>query len=134
MTWNRAEMWRIGVLQDQMPEVFTWTERRPTLISLGSVTLPFEETGAEAASAKFACPCYSDVGGDWWLQYRGTRGRFGGVEEYYKDKVFVHHAHKTRGQPSLWAALMPGEVWNAPNSSIYVHFCASRTDAVAHVS
>jgi len=146
LSWNRAEMWQMGVLRDKLPDVFTWAARSPAMISLGSMALPFEETGAEAASARIPCPCCepivdpksADYGQlDYWLQYRGTRGRFGfkkSNHSWYIGKLFVHSAHKYRGDGELHAALYPGETYNAPKSPIYVHFCAASTDAVAYVS
>merc|ERR1719240_2130067 len=34
----------------------------------------------------------------------------------------------------MWAVLWPGETYHAPMSSVYIHFCEHRTDAVAYVS
>jgi len=141
-SWDRGQMWQMGVLHDDFPYVFAWTAMHARVISLGSMALPFEETGATAASVKIMCPCCepviyptsTDFSGDLWLQYRGTRGHFGGVGRYFWDKVFVHNIHQSRGDGEMWAALHPGETYNVPNSSVYIHFCAVRSDAVANVS
>eukprot|EP00931_Biecheleriopsis_adriatica_P119764 TRINITY_DN9495_c0_g1_i2.p1 TRINITY_DN9495_c0_g1~~TRINITY_DN9495_c0_g1_i2.p1 ORF type:complete len:1067 (+),score=138.55 TRINITY_DN9495_c0_g1_i2:87-3287(+) len=144
-SWNKLELWQMHVLRDELPDVFTWgiANTTPAIITLGSMSLPFEETGAEASAVRIPCTCCrplldpksEDYGGlDYWLQYRGRTGRFDG-DPYYTGKIMVHNGHKHRGNGEFWAVLSPGETYNPPFSPIYIHFCPNGTeDARASVS
>lgn len=142
---DRAALWYsyTGILRDQMPDVFTWEATHPTSIGLASMSLPFDEFGAAAACARIRCPCCTPLewgdnkmrGGNIFFEYRGTTGHFGlpPEKDYYKNKVLVHYGVE-HIPIQLWAVLMPGEVYNVPNSSLFVHFCPKNTDSVADVS
>jgi len=129
-SFTAAGRYQMGVLHDAQGEV---VEVNPAdlpgnsalgalPITLGSLSLPLNQPGADCVAVKISCPsCVplvsshsSNMGGYLWLQFRGDEGYSaitnGGIADKYQNKVYVHLArhyqHKRYGAGTeMWAML-----------------------------
>jgi len=110
-------------------------------LTLGSISLPLGQTGADAIAIRMHCPrCVPKVsqhannkGGYIWVSFRGDEGysaiQNGGLEERFQNKVYVHLARKFSNPRAstgseLWKVLQVGEAYRPDNLQHTIYVCS----------
>jgi len=130
-----------GWLSVKRGEILEWSpESSDSTFTLGPVSKPLNQPGADAVGIKIACRnCMPNVastrrggaGGHLMVSFRGDEGLTNGVGKDYQNKVFVHLMRKVNkyyplnGRGSeLWWIAVAGNSYQLPETSDKLYVCS----------